>query len=88
MTQQTFQINGCIIDRNTKKGIPDLQIEAWDKDLIFNDLVGNGAIADLKCFKCGTAIDNLRSFKCHNWAYAMPQLLEVLQAIKAVNRAN
>jgi len=45
MTQQTFQINGRIIDRNTKKGIPDLQIEAWDKDLIFNDLVGN-AITD------------------------------------------
>jgi hypothetical protein len=45
MTQQTFQINGRLIDRNTKKGVPDLQIEAWDKDLIFDDLVGS-AITD------------------------------------------
>jgi len=39
------------------------------------------AIAGLKCFKCQTAIDNLRSFKCHNWAYAKPALLKVLQQI-------
>ncbi|MGB7208382.1 MAG: hypothetical protein WBD27_06970 [Pyrinomonadaceae bacterium] len=37
------------------------------------------AIADLKCFQCKTVIDNLRSFKCHNWAYAMPAMLKVLQ---------
>lgn len=255
MAQQTYQINGRIIDRNTKKGIPDLQIEAWDKDLIFNDLVGSAitdtqgyfqikftpthyqecfgdhhpdlffkvfrrgklltstensvlwnitnpnieitievelkntypvsdevfrqvydspaslpddyqwltsdedvrtieqllgmptktigaplwvsgdskhcpncdretnwldivssaldkvhsremiacvilgeqkfvnteaprAIADLKCFKCGVAINNLRSFKCHNWAYAKPELLEVLKAMEAANPIN
>ncbi|MBD2254376.1 hypothetical protein [Nostoc parmelioides] len=41
MTPQTFQINGRIIDRSTKKGVANLQIEAWDKDLIFNDLVGS-----------------------------------------------
>lgn len=37
------------------------------------------AIADLKCFQCKARIDNLRSFKCHNWAYAMPAMLKVLQ---------
>ncbi len=37
------------------------------------------AIADLKCFQCKTPIANLRSFKCHNWAYAMPAMLKVLQ---------
>jgi hypothetical protein len=26
------------------------------------------AIAGLKCFQCKAVIDNLRSFKCHNWA--------------------
>ena len=43
------------------------------------------AIADLKCFSCKTAIKNIRSFKCHNWAYAKPALLEVLEkmAVKA-----
>lgn len=255
MTQQTFQINGRIIDRNTNKGVSKLQIEAWDKDLIFDDLVGSAitdaegyfqieftqahyqecfldrqpdlffkvfrqgrlltstedsilwnrttsdteitievelknthpvsdevfrqvydspaslpgeyqwltpdedvreietllgmplktigaplwvsgdrkrcpecdretnwldivssaldkvhsremiarvilgeqkfvntevprAIADLKCFQCGTAIDHLRSFKCHNWAYARPELLDVLRAMEAANPVN
>ena len=37
------------------------------------------AIAGLKCFQCNTPIDNLRSFKCHNWAYAKVALLKVLQ---------
>lgn len=39
------------------------------------------AIAGLKCFQCGTTFEDLRSFKCHNWAYAMPALLRVLQVI-------
>lgn len=42
------------------------------------------AIAGLTCFQCKTVIDNLRSFKCHNWAYAKPALLKVLQ-VMAVN---
>ena len=33
------------------------------------------AIADLICYGCGAAIPDLRSFKCHNWAYAKPALL-------------
>ena len=37
------------------------------------------AIAGLKCFQCKAAIDDLRSFKCHNWAYAKPALVKVLQ---------
>jgi hypothetical protein len=37
------------------------------------------AIADLRCFECSTRIETLRSFKCHNWAYAKPALLDVLQ---------
>ena len=40
------------------------------------------AIASLKCFQCRTPIDNLRSFKCHNWAYAKPALLNVLQRMR------
>ena len=36
------------------------------------------AIADLHCYTCKTPIVDLRSFKCHNWAYAYPQLLQVL----------
>jgi hypothetical protein len=39
------------------------------------------AIADLVCFKCKTPIRDLRSFKCHNWAYARGALLRVLEQI-------
>lgn len=41
------------------------------------------AIAGLHYFRCKTPIDNLRSFKCHNWAYAKPALLKVLQQMDA-----
>lgn len=43
------------------------------------------AIEGVKCFDCGAEIENIRSFKCHNWAYAMPALLEVLEQIEANN---
>jgi len=36
------------------------------------------AIADLSCYNCQTAILDLRSFKCHNWAYAFPAILQLL----------
>lgn len=45
------------------------------------------AIAGLKCFQCDTAIDNLRSFKCHNWAYAKEAMLKVIQQMKAAELA-
>ena len=44
------------------------------------------AIADLFCFKCKTPIRDLCSFKCHNWAYAKPQLLDVLEQMKSKAR--
>jgi hypothetical protein len=40
------------------------------------------AIADLHWFKCKTLFENLRSFKCHNWAYAMPALVNVLRQME------
>lgn len=40
------------------------------------------AIAGLKCFQCKTAINNLRSFKCHNWAYAKGAMLKVIQHMR------
>ncbi len=40
------------------------------------------AIQDLFCHQCGEAIPDLRSFKCHNWAYAAPALLEVIEHIR------
>ncbi len=39
------------------------------------------AIADLRCHKCRTPIRDLRSFKCHNWAYAVGDLRRVVEAL-------
>jgi hypothetical protein len=39
------------------------------------------AIAGLTCFDCQSPITDLRSFKCHNWAYAFGDLQEVLDRI-------
>lgn len=37
------------------------------------------AITRLACIQCKATIDNIRSFKCHNWAYAIGALCKVIQ---------
>ncbi|WP_327281385.1 hypothetical protein [Streptomyces sp. NBC_01205] len=39
------------------------------------------AIAGLLCHGCRNPITDLRSFKCHNWAYAFEDLQKVLERI-------
>ena len=41
------------------------------------------AIADLICHNCKTPIIDLRSFKCHNWAYAREALLQFIEEMAA-----
>ena len=41
------------------------------------------AIAGVHCVRCGTSFAGLRSFKCHNWAYARQAMLEVLERMEA-----
>ncbi len=40
------------------------------------------AIQDLSCYQCGAAIVDLRSFKCHNWAYAIGKLRDVIRNLR------
>ena len=42
---KNYTINGQVNDKQTQKGIANLKIEAWDKDLLFDDLVGT-AVTD------------------------------------------
>jgi hypothetical protein len=39
------------------------------------------AIAGLSCHQCGAAIETLRSFKCHNWAYAVGDLARIVERV-------
>jgi hypothetical protein len=41
------------------------------------------AIQDVFCYQCGKEIVDLRSFKCHNWAYAREAMLKVIQEMQA-----
>lgn len=40
------------------------------------------AIENVHCHKCKTKIKNIRSFKCHNWAYAKTDLLKVIMEME------
>lgn len=40
------------------------------------------AIEDLFCYGCGQLIPDIRSFKCHNWAYAKGALLKIIKNIQ------
>lgn len=42
------------------------------------------AIADVWCYGCGAEVRDLRSFKCHNWAYAIGDLRRVVDAATKV----
>jgi hypothetical protein len=41
VASQLFRISGRIINQQTRQGVMGVRVEAWDKDLIFNNLVGS-----------------------------------------------
>jgi hypothetical protein len=66
--------------------------EVHRKELIIRVILGEQrfvnievpqAIAGLRCNQCGSEIDTLRSFKCHNWAYAYNDLARIVEEAAA-----
>lgn len=45
------------------------------------------AIAGVRCFGCGQPKFDVRSFKCHNWAYAIGKLEEIVRDIVLRNES-
>ncbi|OJY88719.1 MAG: hypothetical protein BGP13_17445 [Sphingobacteriales bacterium 40-81] len=39
------------------------------------------AIEGVHCFNCKTPFTNLRSFKCHNWAYAVGDIAKIVKGM-------
>lgn len=84
----TKQCRECGRETNWLDIVASALARVHGKDLLIRVILGDRkfvnvetpkAIPDLVCFKCKTPIRDLRSFKCHNWAYAKPALLKVLE---------
>jgi len=51
-------------------------------DKKFVNIEAPRAIQGLVCARCNAPIADLRSFKCHNWAYAVGELAKVVDSIR------
>ena len=48
---RVFKVTGKVISSETKNGIKGLRVEAWDKDLLVNDLVGSAITGEGGVFR-------------------------------------
>jgi hypothetical protein len=71
-------VSSALADTHSKRMLA--QVILGDKKYV--NIEAPRAIAHLSCFQCGAAILDLRSFKCHNWAYARPALLKVIELME------
>ena len=48
---EVFKITGKVVSSDTKEGIKGFRVEAWDKDLLVNDMVGSAISGDGGVFR-------------------------------------
>lgn len=79
------EVNWLDIVSSALEGVhpPEMLAQVILGDQKYVNVEAPRAIAGLRCVDCGTAFESLRSFKCHNWAYAVEALLDVLQRMEA-----
>jgi len=46
-----FKITGKVISSDAKEGIKGFRVEAWDKDLLFNDMLGSAITGEDGVFR-------------------------------------
>jgi hypothetical protein len=88
----TRNCKGCGRETNWLDIVDSALAKVHDRTVLVQVILGErkyvntevpSAIADLACSKCKLPIRDLRSFKCHNWAYARGKLAEVVQNLSA-----
>ena len=65
-----FLITGRVNDLKSRREIAGLRVEAWDKDLIFNDLVGPWDTAITTAFKSKSTVKATTQKICEKALYA------------------
>ena len=57
MSNKNYRIFGRVVERQHGQGVPDMRVEAWDKDLIVDDLLGSALTDSGGSFEISAAVN-------------------------------
>ena len=86
----TRKCTGCGRETNWLDIVASALKQTHKRELIAKIILGDkkfvnteapSAIEGLFCYRCRQPITDLRSFKCHNWAYAVGDLRRVVESL-------